>query len=229
MFDETYLEKLPEDPALAGKKICDDFHSWHDAMVGDRLEIEHYEEYLLALAIIQAYAESYGIELEYPELSGDIKDNISRIEYFFNSIRSTFYQRFTEGVFERYKRLFDRKFGRAFLYQFSDGDLQRIQTLVNELRQLITETEEIEDEHRSRLLKRLEKLQSELHKSVSDLDRFWGLLIDGSIVLKKVGENAKPILDRIQEIVNIVWRVQARAEELPSNLPLELPSVKKED
>lgn len=229
MFDDTYLDTLPEDPALAGKKICDDFHSWHSAMVGDKVQVEHYEEYLSALAIIQAYAESYGIELDYPKLSGDITDNISRIEYFFNSIRSTFYQKFTEGVFERYKKLFDRKFGKVFLYQFSNGDLQRIQTLINELRQIITKTAEIEDEHRTRLLKRLEKLQSELHKSVSDLDRFWGLLIDGSIVLKKVGENAKPIVDRIQEIVNIVWRVQARAEELPSNLPLELPSVEKEE
>ena len=133
------------------------------------------------------------------------------------------------SIFEKYKRSFERKFGKGFLYQFSDGDLKRIQTLINELREIISKTEALDEDHRSRLLKRLEKLQSELHKTVSDLDRFWGLLIEGSVVLKKIGENAKPIVDRIQEIVNIVWRVQARAEELPSNLPLELPSGEEEE
>ena len=110
-----------------------------------------------------------------------------------------------------------------FLYRFSDGDLKRIQTLINEIREHLVNTKEISEEQKYRLLKRLEKLQSELNKSMSDLDRFWGLLVEGSIVLKKVGENAKPLVDRIQEIANIVWRVQARAEELPSNVPLELP------
>lgn len=87
------------------------------------------------------------------------------------------------------------------------------------MRQIISKTDNLAKSHKSRLLNRLEKLQSELHKSVSDLDRFWGLLIDASIVLKKVGENAKPIVDRVREIVDIIWRVQIRAEELPSNTP----------
>ena len=62
----------------------------------------------------------------------------------------------------------------------------------------------------------MEKIQSELHKKVSDLDRFWGLIGDAGVVIGKFGNDAKPIVDRIKEIADIVWRTQSRSEELPS-------------
>jgi len=52
---------------------------------------------------------------------------------------------------------------------------------------------------------------------VSDLDRFWGLVGDAGVVLGKLGNDAKPIVDRIREIAEIVWKTQSRTEELPSN------------
>lgn len=79
------------------------------------------------------------------------------------------------------------------------------------------------------LLLRLEKVQSEMHKKMSDLDRFWGLIGDAGVALGKFGTEAKPIVDRIREISEIVWRTQARAEELPSNTPLPLLAYKDSD
>jgi hypothetical protein len=72
----------------------------------------------------------------------------------------------------------------------------------------------IDDEHRRRLLLRLEKLQSEIHKKVSDLDRFWGMIGDAGVVMRKFGEDAKPIVDRIREMVDIVWRAQSKSEQI---------------
>lgn len=93
------------------------------------------------------------------------------------------------------------------------------QTSINELRDLISGSEVIEENHKQRLLKRLERLQSELHKKMSDLDRFWGFVGDAGVVMGKFGEDAKPFTDRIKDIMNIVWRTQARAEELESGSP----------
>ena len=115
---------------------------------------------------------------------------------------------------------FEDFFGSAFTYEFSSGDLQRIQILINELRDLISVCDLFEADHKRRLLLRLEKLQAELHKKVSDLDKLWGLVGDAGVALGKFGDNAKPFVDRIKEITEIVWRTQARAEELPSNAPL---------
>ena len=104
----------------------------------------------------------------------------------------------------------------GFLYVFTQGDLERIQLLINQLRTLVAESTIFEAEHQRRLLLRLERLQAELHKKVSDLDRLWGLVGDAGVALGKFGKDVKPMLDRIREIVDIVWRTQARAEELPS-------------
>lgn len=104
----------------------------------------------------------------------------------------------------------------SFCYEFSQGDLERVQSLINQLRDLVASCSELEQGHKQRLLNRLESLQSELHKKISDLDRFWGLVGDASVVLAKIGNNAKPIVDRVREITDIIWQTQSRTEELPS-------------
>ena len=100
--------------------------------------------------------------------------------------------------------------------------MDRIQVLINELRDLIAKAESLEQDHRDRLLKRLERLQHELHKKISDVDRFWGLVGDAGIVLAKLGEDAKPIVDRIREIAQIIWKAQTRTAQLPDDTPLKL-------
>ena len=225
VFDEEFIENLSDNPGIAGIKIIDALLSFSQSLRNqDADPLDHYEEFLKALALLQAFAESHGIVLEYPELSSNRSQNINQIILFFTESRTAFDLGFTGAVMENYKKAFELKFGKAFPYEFSEGDLRRIQELINELRSLIAATSELDENYKQRILRRLEKMQSELHKKVSDLDRFWGLLVEGSIVLKKVGENAKPIVDRIKEIVDIVWRTQARAEELPSNAPLKLPA-----
>jgi hypothetical protein len=120
----------------------------------------------------------------------------------------------------QFVRVFDSKFKRAFAYEFSDGDVRIIQKKINELRNLISKSKYMDDEFRLRLLKRLEKLQAEFHKRISDLDRFWGLLGDADVAVGKFGNDAKPFFDRVRELLETVWRTQARSEELPTNSPL---------
>ncbi|MEQ9849899.1 hypothetical protein [Pectobacterium brasiliense] len=106
---------------------------------------------------------------------------------------------------------------KGFFYEFTDGDLNKIQIIINELRGYINGSDLFEDNHRRRLLKRLEALQSEMHKKMSDIDRIWGLVGDAGVVIGKFGEDAKPFVDRIKELSQIAWKTQARAEELPSS------------
>lgn len=119
------------------------------------------------------------------------------------------------------KAKFQASLGSGFVYEFSQGDLERMQALINDLRGTIAANGSLVAEHKARLLKRLESLQAELHKKISDLDKFWGLIGDAGVVLGKLGNDAKPIVDRIRDIADIVWQTQSRAEELPSgtNIP----------
>lgn len=111
------------------------------------------------------------------------------------------------------KKILDK----GFFYEFTDGDLKRIQQIINELREQIGESDLFEADHRRRLLRRLEALQSEMHKKMSDVDRIWGLVGDAGVAIGKFGKDAKPFVDRIKELSQIAWKTQARAEELPSS------------
>jgi hypothetical protein len=89
--------------------------------------------------------------------------------------------------------------------------------LINELRNLISSREDFGGDYKRRLLLRLEDLQRELHKRVSDLSRIYGLIGEAGVLLGKFGRDAKPFVDRIREIVQIAWRSQANAEQLPAS------------
>ena len=113
----------------------------------------------------------------------------------------------------------------GFYYEFSEGDYKRIQDLINELRTKITESK-IPEKHRERLLKRLESLQKEFHKRMTNLDKFYGVLIETSTVVREFCEDAEPILKVIYLILKITAISYAIAHGLPSrynSLPLLLP------
>ena len=104
-----------------------------------------------------------------------------------------------------------------FTYKFSEEDVDRIQTLIDELRNELKTSDLFEVEHKNRLLARLEKLQTEIHKEMSDIDKIWGLLGDAGVAIGKFGKDVKPFTDRIIEITKIGWKTQAESEGLPEN------------
>ncbi|UVM48254.1 MULTISPECIES: hypothetical protein [unclassified Pseudomonas] len=85
----------------------------------------------------------------------------------------------------------------------------------------------LDDGHKRRLLKRLEELQKELHKKVSDLSHFYALMGDFGVAVDKLGKGAKPFTDRIKELIGFAWKSQARAEQLPSSA--ENPMLEHDD
>ncbi|KQN54625.1 hypothetical protein ASE98_16805 [Pseudomonas sp. Leaf48] len=124
--------------------------------------------------------------------------------------------------FEQLKKHFSLTINDAFGYEFTDGDLKRIQQLLNELREMISANTELDADHKQRLLKRLEEMQREMHKKISDLGRFYSFVGEAGVMLGKLGKDAKPLVDRMRELAGIAWNAQARAEELPSGSDLPM-------
>lgn len=219
MFDDKFVSDLPNDPVLAGVLLCDEFERFHQNLPKEQ-EQANYQEYINAASLFEVITELNGNKITQPGLTGNLDANISKIVEWFANNKVQFHHQRAERVGERYKSILKNKFPLSFYYEFTEGDLKRVQCLIGELRENIGASEELEPEHKQRLLKRLEKLQCELHKKVSDLDRMWGLVGEAGVVLGKLGENAKPIVDRIRELAEITWKTQARTEELPSDAPI---------
>lgn len=120
-----------------------------------------------------------------------------------NNIRTRDQKNFADAQFDKYSALFSDE----YCYDFSDSDYARIQQLINEIREIIQTSELIPENHKARLLRRLEATQRELHKKTSDIDRFWGFIGESGIVLRKFGEDLKPLSERITEFGRIILAV----------------------
>ncbi len=222
-FDEKFLKSLPEDSPSAIAAICDYYDSIEDNLSKDEDENENQQTLIKeAFGLIAAYSEANDLGIDVPPITGDFDEDYSNANDFFQEMQKYSSQGINQSEFEQYKNIYAARLGKVFHFEFSEGDLGLIQNLINELRELISTTEELEEDHRHRLIKKLEKVQSELHKRVSNLDRFWGFCIDLSIVVGLMGENAKPTVDLVKKIVAIIWPAQTRAYELPSSLPFKL-------
>ena len=129
-------------------------------------------------------------------------------------------------MFNSLKEKYSNRFSQDAVYRFSDDDFNRIQVLINELRDLINNSQVITAKHKQRLLERLERMQREWHKQTSDLDRFWGFIGEAGIVIGRFGTNIKPIVNRLREIAEIVWKtIRVNENLLGTSNPITLPEV----
>ena len=222
LFNDDFIESLRNDPVPGIIKLCDKVSSAL-TQVHESWTRQDYSILLEAYALLVELLESglLPIRVDHYEIDGSGDESECRDLYkWLMTVRSYCLVEESKLRVVALRNRFRGSLGAAFAYEFSQGDLDRVQALVNELRGLIASTDQFEKEHKQRLLRRLEKLQAEMHKKVSDLDRFWGLVGDAGVVVGKLGADAKPIVDRIREIAEIVWQTQSRAEELPSGTKL---------
>lgn len=210
--------------------ICDIFEQWYFQELPGEEDLNHYEEIMDCYAAFEAYLITNQIKFQEIKFTETRVDNIKLVGMFFQEFQkeysSLMEKHLASEAIEMARNKYKQKFKIGFGYEFTDGDLKRIQTLLNELRDYIHDSKEFDANHKERILNRLEKLQEELHKRVSSLDKFWGLVGDAGVAIGKFGKDAKPFVDRIREITQIVWNTQARAEELPSGMELPLMSEK---
>ena len=231
MAIQDLISDLPEDSWSALTLVCEKFNeqlkSTSDAK--GHFNINDHERFIdflaLANAIIMKHELSTSVTM--PGIESRAVINMKNIANFFGELGEYANAHRSQIRFSIATESFMARLRSGFYYEFSEDDIGKIQGLINELRDLIADSELLEDDYKKRLLRRLEQLQSELHKRVSDLDRFWGFVGDAGVMLGKFGEDLRPIVDRIKELAEIVWKAQARSENLPPGS--EFPLLTKDD
>lgn len=221
-FDEKFIEKVENDPISGIASICSKVLSFLDKFSNnDSWSDEEHEILWESATFIDLIIKTYHLQIRVavPAPISDMGSNCMSLKNYIECVNDTVKEKALLIKISSYKQSYENALKSTFAYEFSQGDLERVQYLIDELRKQISGLENLEQDHRQRLLRRLEKLQSELHKRVSDLDRFWGLIGDAGVVLGKLGTDAKPVVDRIREIAEIAWNTQSRTEELPSHTP----------
>lgn len=229
MVDDEFVANLPADPLLALKCIVDE-SSGKIKNVEPGKETEIFEKRLihfLALSIAIIKKHSVVIGFSPPEMTAERASNIAAIRDYFQKLEKATDKLGAQNLLHTSLSVYERELNVGFHYEFSDGEIERLQSLITELRNALTGAAYLDEDHKRRLLERLEKLQGELHKRVSDLDVFLGVTVQIGAVAKRFGEDAKPLVDRVREIGEIVAGVFRRAEKLPPGP--EFPLLSKSD
>jgi hypothetical protein len=221
LFTEEFLQNLPSDILEASELICKEFDRLYLSTEG-----RAYNDYVEAYAILQAFSNSRQRAESFPQLGISQQDNVLAITTVFGNIKkaaeANLIRRRSQGMLTTKTLEYEAVFAKASYYEFSETDFNRIQVLMNEMRDLIRESALITADHKRRLLIRLEAMQAELHKKTRDIERFWSFIGEAGIVIRKFGEDAKPITDRVQELGKIVIAVIMAKEGIKA-----LPEISK--
>lgn len=164
-------------------------------------------DFLEVYAILDAFIDSRKLSVRLPPVTPP-NFNRQAVQEALQNAKSIsqqrLYQRDTKEYFDLKSDEYRTLFSKTAAYEFSDKEFDRIQQLICELRTEIQKSVLITANHKRRLLRRLEAMQSELHKETSDIDRFWGFVAEAGIVARKFGEDLQPINERVLELGRIV-------------------------
>jgi hypothetical protein len=208
-FPPRTLGQLPADNLEALSTLCVEFEKFDGH---GRQMPEHHDDYVEALSILKGFALVRDAKLEpFPELGPQRHQNISNIASYFGklraSVRSELTNRHARGYFDIKTEEYAALFSKVSVYEFSEANFKRVMDLVNELRDLIRTSTLISEEHKQRLLRRLEAMRAEFHRKTNDIDRFWGFIGEAGIAMRKFGQDLAPISERVLELGGIVVNV----------------------
>jgi hypothetical protein len=209
MLSRDYIKQLPQNPLDALVVIISDFTELEvtSSLGPDGWDTRNLPSFLDYASIAKnlIIVSKFGVSFDWPSREGNKNQQMEEISDLFLGIRV-----WVAGAIAKDEFAAASERPKYLMVELSDSDLKRIQTLIAEMRKIAVETRELEQDHRRRLLDRLEKMQAELHKAMSNLDVFWGGVVDAGEALGTVGEKIKPFVDRMREIKNILWNNRKR-------------------
>ena len=208
-FPAKTLTNLPADTYEALAALCTEYERFDGHA---RQMPEQHDDYVEALGILRAFASARDATLApFPEIGAQRHQNIANISAYFGQlrthVRTELTGRHSRGYFETKTAEYLALFSKAQVYEFAETDFKRVHELADELKALIRESSLLPDEHKRRLLRRLEAMRAELHRRTNDIDRFWGFLGEAGIVIRKFGQDLRPISERVMDLGDIVLGV----------------------
>ncbi len=227
-LETQLLEKLPSEPFEALEQLVSEYFAAqlerkHDSVPGEHDKRGFREaalRYSIAARLLMRRS-NLGLNLTAPNPDLNYERFFHNTEQYFNNIQALLIEaRINRELVSKDPLILSAD---GFAYNLDADDMKTVQNKINELRQAIQQADFLEERFKRRLLIRLEKMQSELHKEISDFDIILGGVADAADTMGHVGEKAKPIVDRFRDIMEVFWRNRTGASEIEG--PDELPKL----
>lgn len=218
MLSASFIDSLSGDGLLAFEQICREFEEFDAAHKEDPPASRH-NDYLMFLSGLMALSLKHpNIAQSMPGVAANPVSDIANVRTSFANtskhVTNSLRQRSANDFVNSNRDRFEAMMAGVGLYVFPDDDFGRVQKLISELREIISKSTEIAEGHKFRLLKRLEKLQVELHKEMTDLDRFVVFFFDIGPKLGQFGKDTEPLTKPLIELAKIIAGVMSITDKL---------------
>lgn len=219
MFEDQFINRLPEDPTPAVIVICKEFLAFHAA---NKNAFSHYKSYIEALGFIEVYAEANNLEMSFPKIDEKREQNIVKIEKFFMETCRTYERKYQQANLDDIKKKFASKLKSENVYTADDNEVIILKKQLIALRNEVEKNSLLDEDYKFRIIRKIDKILSTSYKSMTDLNPFWGLIGEKGIIIGKVGTEKKVIPELINFLADTIWKIQLRSEKMPVNTPLQI-------
>ena len=150
VYDEEFIDGLDNDPMISLFEILRHYFLFLPQEGGVDENVEYHLE---TFAFVETIILENKMDLELPSfLDSDNSDNKINIIYSsFVSLhkKASLYAQTNRDskIINKYRTKFSIHYAKSFAYEFSQGDLDRIQVLLNEMRDLVSQSEIFEANH----------------------------------------------------------------------------------
>ncbi len=207
MLNTEYISGLPKQRILAAAKICEDYFS------SDLKEDPRDVAYTLEVILGDDAPEKLNLNLSSFDIIGfklmggniELRSAKTRIENIHRHVKALQARDMITGI----QFPVDQN-----LIEMDQSEIQRIEELLSEIRELVRSSEYLDEDHKLRLIKIVSNLQREIDKPVSSYREFLNGMIETSEALGTSGENVKPVFDRMREVFGIADKAKKKVEQL---------------
>ena len=223
IYDDAFVANLRDDPWDAVAQVCTGFDEWFKTIPKEE-HLAHHERIVDAYALLRTVISQHTEHLpgipDVCQVAHNHQSNINNLVAQFNEIgeltQKVLGNRSADQFFTTSSERYEALLAGELRIQFHDDEIKQLQSLINDLRDAISGCESLEANHKYRLLRRLERLQTELHKEVSNLDSMWMFIGDAAFVLGQAAKDGRPIAELVRDMMGIARSAMARTHGLPA-------------
>ncbi len=223
-IDRTFIENLPVNPLLAETKIIDRFYKILEESNKTANRDKFYEDFLDLFSFYQVYAAKHSLNILFPPLTNDKKINTGIIINFFENRQKEIEEELEDFIsfkkLEEKKVTFESMLSEGITYNLCDRDLNTLYHKLDSIIDSITENFDIKRSLKTRIINLLGILKRDLKPTMPNFDKFWALVGYTGLLYGLYEEKVMKIIDKIKDVLNFIWKIQATAEGLPTTNPV---------
>jgi hypothetical protein len=220
MLTKQDIDGLPDDPVDAFAAIADLFEAFVEDRQGDREGIATGEAVRAAEDVLAVIA-ALGVQDDYPRLQRGIpvENNPEDFWSWWADFRGAVRYYRTHALMVRRKS--------PLSVVLDSSHRSKIRALLSRVRDIVPQLK-VSQSKQEKIIDLISRLENEVDRPRTRLESFLGLMLQGGSVAKQLGDDAKPLIEDIERIKNVL--ADAKEEDLPTpSLPPSKPTPRIKD